>query len=97
MSNFKKVNNQAIHKGTADIIRVGKWTSDIASINKRITIDGDVDDETKVYVDTAWKFMNTVMALANEICSYILMVLKYDTEIINATREASWKVLSAIL
>lgn len=25
MSNFGKLNNQEIHKGTADIIRVAKW------------------------------------------------------------------------
>ena len=76
MSNFGKLNNQAIHKGAADIIRVGKWNSDIASINKRITIDGEVDDETKVYIDTAWKFMNTVMALANEIASGVIKDLE---------------------
>lgn len=78
MSNFEKLNsNQAIHKGTADIIRVVKWDTDIASIDKRITIDGDVDDETKVYIDTAWKFMNTVMSLANEIASGAIKDLEW--------------------
>lgn len=67
MSNFEKLNNKSIHKGTADIIRVAKWGSDIASIDKRITIDCETDDETKVCIDTAWKLMNTVMSLANEI------------------------------
>ena len=77
MSNFGKLNNDTIRKGTADIIRVGKWNSDVASINKRITIYGDVDDETKVCVDTAWKFMNTVMALANEIASGAIKDLEW--------------------
>ena len=78
MSNFGKLNNQEIHKGTADIIRVVKWdTPDIASIDKRITIDCEVDDETKVYIDTAWKFMNTVMSLANEIASGAIKDLEW--------------------
>ena len=69
MSNFEKLNgNQVSHKGTADIIKVAKWDApDIAEIDKRITIDCETDDETKAYIDTSWKFMNTVMSLANEI------------------------------
>lgn len=79
MSKFIKLNvNQAIHKGTSDIIKVAKWdVLDVASINNRIKMDSDVDDDTKAYIDMAWKLMNIVMSLANEIASGAIKDLEW--------------------